>query len=102
VEIVFQSHHANVTDRLRLAARRGLEKLASRLTRPVGAVVRFEEDGRLRRVEVVLQARGRQLIAEAEGRYYGPALSQALAHLESRLRRVRRPVAQRARRAARS
>jgi hypothetical protein len=87
---------------MRQAARRGLGKLAPRLTRPVAAVVRFEEDGPTRRVELILQGRGRRLVAEGVGRYYGPALSQALARLSSRIRRVRRPASRRARRAART
>jgi len=101
VEIVFQSHHAQVTERMRLAARHGLDKLAPRMARPVSAVVRFEEDGRIRRVEVEVQARGRMLVAEGTGRYFGPALSAALAHLATQLRRTRRPAAQRARLAKR-
>ncbi|HEX9565793.1 MAG TPA: hypothetical protein VF981_17570 [Gemmatimonadaceae bacterium] len=70
MEIVFQSHHASMTERMR-------------------------------RVEVVVQTRGRPLVVEATGRFYGPALSQALGHLESQLRRVRRPAARRVRRTAR-
>lgn len=100
MEIVFQSHHASVSDRTRLAARRGLEKLGQRLTRPVGGVVRFEEDGPIRRVELVLKERGRRLVAEGTGRYYGPALTAALAHLETQIRRLRRQATSRSRRPA--
>jgi ribosome-associated translation inhibitor RaiA len=71
------------------------------MNRPVSAVVRFEEDGRIRRVEVEVQGRGRMLVAEGTGRYFGPALSAALAHLATQLRRARRPAAQRARLATR-
>ncbi|HWP72577.1 MAG TPA: HPF/RaiA family ribosome-associated protein [Vicinamibacterales bacterium] len=88
MEIVFQSHNATVSERTRQSAIRSLEKLARRLTRSVSGVIRFEEDGRMRRVELELQGRGRLLVAEGTGRYYGPALAAALAHLEAQLRRV--------------
>jgi ribosome-associated translation inhibitor RaiA len=102
VEIVFQSHHATVPDRVRLQAGRALDKLGQRLTRPVSGVIRFAEDGRMRRVELELQGRGRRLIAEGTGRYYGPALTTALAHLEAQLRRMRRAGVRRVRRPARA
>jgi ribosome-associated translation inhibitor RaiA len=88
VEIVFQSHHATVPERVRQNASRSLEKLGQRLTRPVSGIIRFEEDGRMRRVELELLGRGRRLVAEGTGRYYGPALTAALAHLEAQLRRL--------------
>ena len=79
MEIVFQSHNATVSERTRQSAIR---------SRSVSGVIRFEEDGRMRRVELELQGRGRLLVAEGTGRYYGPALAAALAHLEAQLRRV--------------
>jgi ribosome-associated translation inhibitor RaiA len=103
VEIVFHSHHAIVSDRTRLRAQRGVEKVARRLTRVVSAVVRFEQDGQLHRVELVLQpARGRLLVAEGSGRYFGPALAAALAHMEAQASRVRRQAKERARKVART
>ena len=90
MEIVFQSHNATVPERVRQNAARSFEKLALRLTRPVSGVIRFEEDGRIRRVELELLGRGRRLVAEGTGRYYGPALTAALAHLEAQLRRMGR------------
>ena len=75
MEIVFQSHHATVPERVRQNASRSLEKLGQRLTRPVSGIIRFEEDGRMRRVELELLGRGRRLVAEGTGRYYGPALT---------------------------
>jgi ribosome-associated translation inhibitor RaiA len=102
VEIVYQSHHANVPDRVRLQAGRSLEKLGQRLTRPVSGVIRFEEDGRMRRVELELLGRGRRLVAEGTGRYYGTALTAAVAHLEAQLRRVGRAAVRRTRRPART
>ena len=98
MEIVFQSHRATVSERTRQRAVRGVEKLARRLTRPVSAVVRFEEDGPLRRVEIVLSApRGRRLVAEGQGRFFGPALAAALAHMDSQARHVRRAKTRRRR-----
>lgn len=72
MEIVFQSHHARVTPRMRLAAQRGLEKLEPCIVRPVSAVVRFEEDGPVRRVEIEVQRRGPVLVAEGPGGTSGP------------------------------
>jgi ribosome-associated translation inhibitor RaiA len=102
VDIVFQSHHATVPDRVRQNAARSLLKLGQRLTRPASAVIRFEEDGRMRRVELELQASGRRLVAEGTGRYYGPALTAALAHLEAQMRRIGRLTMRRARRRIRT
>lgn len=102
MEITFQSHHASVGERTRQRAARGVEKLARRLPRVVAAVVRFEEDGPVRRVEVVLHAaRGRVLVAEGKARYYGPAVAAALAHLEAQARSARRPPKTRARKSVR-
>ncbi len=99
MEIVIQSHHATVTEGMQRSVRRGLARLRSRLWKPVSAVVRFEEDGPIRRVELVLQGRGRQLVAQGTGRFFGPALSSALSRLGTQLRRASRPAAQRVRRA---
>lgn len=103
MEITFQSHHAAVAQRTRLRAARGVEKIAKRLPRVVAAVVRFEEDGPMRRVEVVLQAgRGRVLVAEGKARYYGPAVAAALEHLQAQARSMRHAARTRARKAART
>lgn len=103
MEIVFHSHHAAVSDHLRRMAQRGLDRIERRLTRVVSAIVRFEQDGRLRRVEIVLHApRNRQLIGEGNGRYFGPALAAALQHVARQTNHVKRPPKQRARRLARS
>jgi ribosome-associated translation inhibitor RaiA len=102
VDIVFQSHHATVPERVRQNASRSLERLGQRLTHPVSGIIRFEEDGRMRRVELELSGRGRRLVAEGTGRYFGPALAAALAHLESQLRRAGRLNVRRPRRAVRA
>lgn len=102
MEIIYRSHNATVPDRVRLNASRALERLSQRLTRPVSGVIRFEEDGRMRRVELELQGRGQVIVAEGTGRYFGPALAAALAHLEAQLRRVGRMNIRRARRPVRA
>jgi ribosome-associated translation inhibitor RaiA len=90
VEIVFQSHRAIVSDRMRAKARQAVEKLANRMRRAVDAVVRFEQDGALRRVEIVLHApRQRNLVASGEARFFGPALSEAVDRLEEQARQVK-------------
>ena len=50
MEILFQSHHAQVSDHMRERARTAVTKLGARLARAVNAVVRFESDGPTRRV----------------------------------------------------
>jgi ribosome-associated translation inhibitor RaiA len=103
VEILFRSHHAKVSEHMLHRARRGLEKVARRLTRAVHAVVRFEQDGQLRRVEIVLYApRHRRIVAEGRGRLFPTALAVALARIEERTGRAKRPAKERARRAART
>ena len=78
MEILFQSHHAQVSDRMRERARIAVMRLAARLSRAVKAVVRFEEDGPTRRVEIVLHApRRRAMVAEGSARFFGPALGFA-------------------------
>ena len=91
MEIIFHSHHAAVSPRMQQRAEQGIRKVVARLGRAVDAVVRFEEDGPTRRVEVVLHvARGRRLVAHGEGRHFGPALATALDRLGARIGHVRR------------
>ena len=86
MEIIFHAHHATVSDSMRARATRGVRKLSARLTRAVDAVVRFEQDGRVRRVEIALRVpRRRDLVATGEGRFFGVALAAALARLQSQL-----------------
>ena len=69
MEILFQSHHAQVSDHMRERARAAVTKLGARLARAVNAVVRIEEDGPTRRVEIVLHApRKRAMVAERSAR----------------------------------
>lgn len=102
MEIVFQSHHAQVSQGMQDRARRALQKLADRLVRVVDAVVRFEQDGPTRRVEIVLHApRRRLLVAHGTGRFFGPALATAIDRLEAQARQRKRTPRSRARKLAR-
>lgn len=88
MDVVFQAHNAVISDRMKSRATRALEKIGRRLDHAVDATVRFNQDGPRRRVEIKLHAAGnRNLIAEGESRYYGPALNTALEHLESQVKR---------------
>jgi hypothetical protein len=61
------------------------------MSRAVDAIVRFEQDGPMRRVEIVLHApRQRDVIALGQGRYYGPALTAAMERLSTQVRKMRR------------
>jgi ribosome-associated translation inhibitor RaiA len=91
MEIIFHAHHATISSRLQQRAEQGVRKLVQRLGRAADAVVRFEADGPTRRVEVILHAaRARRLVAQGEGRYFGPALTTALHRLEAQVLRARR------------
>ena len=90
MEIIFQAHHATISERMRTRAERAVQKTAQRLQRPVDAIVRFEEDGPTRRVEIVLRApRHRNLVAEGCARYYGPALAEAVERLQAQIPKKR-------------
>jgi ribosome-associated translation inhibitor RaiA len=91
MDILFQSHHAKVSEPIRERARRAVMKLSARLTRAVNAIVRFEEDGKTRRVEIVLLApRRRPMVAEGSARFFGPALGVAINRLEAQTRQLKR------------
>jgi len=62
-----------------------------RLARAVDAIVRFEQDGPVKRVEIVLHApRQRNVVALGEAKYYGPALTTAIERLGAQVRKLRR------------
>jgi ribosome-associated translation inhibitor RaiA len=91
MEIIFHAHHADISPRLRQRADASLRKIVARLGRAVDAVVRVEEDGPTRRVELVLHApRGRRLVAQGEGRAFGPALTAALGKLGAQVSHAKR------------
>jgi ribosome-associated translation inhibitor RaiA len=97
MDIMFHGRGVAVSDHMRQRAITGVRKLTERSDRAVDAIIRFEEDGPRRRVEIVLHApRHRRLVAEAEARYFGPALTAALARLTIQLTALKRTVRARA------
>ena len=75
MEIHFHAHHAEVSDAMRKRAERDVLKAAERIPRVVEAIIRFEQDGALRRVTLAFRApKHHDLIGTAEGRYFGPAV----------------------------
>ncbi|HKV51175.1 MAG TPA: HPF/RaiA family ribosome-associated protein, partial [Gemmatimonadaceae bacterium] len=75
MDITVQAHQVEVSSFLRTRAERIIRRLALLLHRPVDAVVRFEQDGEERRVEIVLHApRKRALVGAARNRNAGSAL----------------------------
>ena len=92
MEIIFQSHHAHVSQFMRDRAERGVRKAAARHKRAVDAVVTFEVDGQTRRVLVVLHApRHQDVRAEGTGPRIASALAAALARLDAQTRDPKRP-----------
>jgi ribosome-associated translation inhibitor RaiA len=90
VEIILHAHHAEVSQALRARAERALAKIATRLKRAVAAVIRFEADSGVMRVELVLQSpRRRDLVAEGLGKDFGPALTKAVSKLDAQVRAER-------------
>jgi ribosome-associated translation inhibitor RaiA len=91
MDVIFHAHHAVISDRVRSRAQNAVERIAARLKRTVDAVVRFEGDGRTRRVEIVLHApRHRRLVAEGQAPFFGAALANAVRCIEAQLRRSKR------------
>ncbi len=88
MDIIFHAHHAAISDRMRLRAELAARRAATRLKRAVDVVVRFEQDGPVKRVEIVLHApRQRNIVASGEDRFYGRALSAAITKLSAQVRR---------------
>ena len=102
MEVIFHSHNAVISDRLRTRAESSVRKLGARVSRAVDAVVRFEQDGPTRHVEIVLHASPRRrLVSNGYARRYGPALAEAVTKLETQLSRSKRTPRARARPIAR-
>ena len=99
MEIIFHAHHANVSDRMRRRAEATVRKAALRLSRTVDGIIRFEQDGPVKRVEILLHApRRRDLVARGEGKFFGPAFATAMNRLIAQIQALRagRRVARRA------
>jgi len=91
VEIIFHTHHATISNSMRRRVEAGVRRTAARLKRAVDAILRFEQDGPVKRVEIVLHApRQRDLVARGEGRYFGPAFSAANDRLIAQIRTLRK------------
>ncbi len=91
MEIVFHSHHATISDRLRARAESSVRKLGKRLPSAVSATIRFENDGPVRTVEFVILVPGRrQLFAKASGKYWGPTIADAHKQLEQQVASAKR------------
>ncbi len=102
MEIVFHTHHAPASENMRRRAELALRKAARKAPRAVDAVIRFEQDGPTRSVELVLHiATGRRYVARAEARYFGTALAEASRRLGVQLDHTKRTPRARARRRAR-
>lgn len=104
MDIITTVHHARVSDHMKQRASRAVQRIARRTRAPINATVRFEQDGPMRRVELLLHARrpARVVATGEDARFFGPALAQALAHLEAQLRSAKRPPSRRRRRVARA
>ena len=90
MDIIFHAHHANVSERMRRRAEATVRRLAKRLGRAVDAIIRFEQDGPVKRVEIHLHApRQRDLVSRAEARYFGPAFASAIDRLAAQIRPLR-------------
>lgn len=102
MEIVFQNHDAPVSDNMRRRAEQALRKVARRATRAVDAVIRFQQDGATRRVELTLHTgNGRRYVASSSARYFGSALSGAARKLATQVNHTKRTPKARARKRTR-
>lgn len=103
MEIVIHSHHAAVSDHMRKQAVRQVQRAAERIPRVVDAIIRFEEDNGTKRVTLTLRApRHHDVMGSAEGKYFGPAITAALARVMTQVNREKREAGHAAaRRAAR-
>ncbi|MEO8194563.1 MAG: hypothetical protein ABI681_12000 [Gemmatimonadales bacterium] len=76
---------------MRRRAEAAVRRLGLRLGRAVDAIVRFEQDGPVKRVEIVLHApRQRGLMARGEAKFFGPALAAAMERLSVQIRTLRK------------
>jgi ribosome-associated translation inhibitor RaiA len=98
MEIVFHTHHADISDNMRRRAEAAVRKVARRITRAVDAAIRFQQDGDLKRVELALHTgNGRRYVARSEDRYFGTALADAARRLAMQIDHTKRTPKARAR-----
>lgn len=98
MEIVHQIHDADISDRMKKRAELALLKAARRAARPQDAVIRFQQDGAVRRVEMTLHtAAGRRYVARSDAAYFGSALTDAARKLAMQLDHSKRTPKARAR-----
>ncbi|MEK6611253.1 MAG: HPF/RaiA family ribosome-associated protein [Gemmatimonadota bacterium] len=82
MEIVFSHRGIALTESMLKKAERAVLKASERVPRATAAIVRFDQNGPERRVEIVFTApQGMRLVAAEAGRYWGPALDAALVKL---------------------
>ncbi len=102
MDIRFHATHVDVSDNMQRKAARLISKAAARAGNATAATVRFEEDGRLRRVHITLASNPHgKLTTSVEGRHFGPLLEEALANILTQARKERRNPHARARQRAR-
>ena len=90
MDIILHAHHAIVSERMRRRAEAAVRKAAVRLGRTVDGIIRFEQDGPVKRVEILLHApRQRDLMGRGQGRYFGPAFATAMDKLIAQIRPLR-------------
>lgn len=90
MEIIFHAHHANVSERMRKRAEAAVRRAAIRLSTAVDGIIRFEQDGPVKRVEILLHApRQRDLVARGEGKFFGPAFASAMSRLTAQIQSLR-------------
>ncbi len=78
---------------MRRRAEAGVRRFGKRIGRAVDAVIRFEQDGPVKRVEIVLHAPPkRDFVARGESRFYGLALTAALTRLSAQIHSFRDSV----------
>jgi ribosome-associated translation inhibitor RaiA len=86
VEIVMQLHKAEVTDAMRARIEKAVATAAKKLPRAVDAQIHLEQDGKIRRVEIILHAsRHPSLVAKSEGAYFGPLVTATLRKLSRQM-----------------
>ena len=91
MDIVIHSHHAEVSEFQRKRAERAVERAAARIPSIVEGIIRFEEDGPTRRVTITLRApKHHDLMGKGEDRFFGPALTAAVARLNAQADREKR------------